>query len=105
MKTHAYTLPAVGEVHLGTFVKTPAPQIVEVLALAGLDFAVLDAEHAPWDRGTLDLVLLAGRASGLPLLVRVAERSAVAILPVLDQGAAGIVVPHVDSAADAQDAR
>jgi 2-keto-3-deoxy-L-rhamnonate aldolase RhmA len=104
MKTHAYTLPAAGEVHLGTFVKTPAPQIVEVLALAGLDFAVLDAEHAPWDRGTLDLALLAGHAAGLPLLVRVAERSAVAILPVLDQGAAGIVVPHVDSAADAHDA-
>jgi len=99
-----YAAPAPGQVHVGTFVKTPAPQVIEVLGLAGLDFAVLDAEHAPWDRGTLDLALLAGRAARLPLLVRVAERSAGAILPVLDQGAAGIVVPHVDSAADALDA-
>lgn len=99
-----YTPPAPGQVHVGTFVKTPAPQVIEVLGLAGLDFAVLDGEHAPWDRGTLDLALLAGRAAALPLLVRVASRSAEAILPVLDQGAAGIVVPHVDSAADAAEA-
>lgn len=99
-----YAPPGPGELHVGTFVKTPAPQVIEILALAGLDFAVLDAEHAPWDRGTLDLALLAGRAARLPLLVRVAERSATAILPVLDQGAAGIVVPHVDSAADAHEA-
>lgn len=102
--TVPYAPPGPGQVHIGTFVKTPAPQVVEVLGLAGLDFAVLDAEHAPWDRGTLDLALLAGRAARLPLLVRVAERSAGSILPVLDQGAAGIVVPHVDSADDARDA-
>lgn len=100
----AYTLPAPGQVHVGTFVKTPSAQVIEVLGLAGLDFAVLDAEHAPWDRGTLDLALLAGRAAGLPLLVRVADRAAASTLSVLDQGAAGIVVPHVDSVADAQDA-
>lgn len=99
-----YAPPSPGQLHIGTFVKTPAPQVIEVLGLAGLDFAVIDAEHGPWDRGSLDLALLAGRAAGLPLLVRVAERSATAILPVLDQGAAGIVVPHVDSVADARDA-
>lgn len=99
-----YVPPGPGEVHIGTFVKTTSPQVVEVLGLAGLDFAVLDAEHAPWDRGTLDLALLAGRAAQLPLFVRVAERNATAILSALDLGAAGVVVPHVDSAADARDA-
>jgi 2-keto-3-deoxy-L-rhamnonate aldolase RhmA len=96
-------LPAPGEVRIGTFVKTPAAQPIEILALAGLDFAVLDAEHAPWDRGTLDLALLAGRACGLPLFVRVPDRSAATLLSALDQGAAGVVVPHVDSVEDARE--
>lgn len=99
-----YALPASGQMQVGTFVKTSAPQVIEILGLAGLDFAVLDAEHAPWDRGALDLALLAGRAARLPLLVRVHERSAAAILGVLDLGAAGVVVPHVNSADDARDA-
>ena len=38
----------------GIFIKTPAYEVVEILAYAGLDFGVLDAEHAPFDRGRLD---------------------------------------------------
>jgi len=85
----------------GVFVKTPAPQIIEVLGSSGIDFAVLDAEHAPLDRQALDLLLLAGRAAGLPLLVRVPDAMPQTILQVLDMGAAGILVPHVDSATQA----
>ena len=58
-------------VELGAFVKTCSPQIVEVLGTAELDFAVVDAEHAPFDRGQIDLMVMAGRASGLPVFVRV----------------------------------
>jgi 2-keto-3-deoxy-L-rhamnonate aldolase RhmA len=35
---------------------------VEVLAGSGLDFIVLDAEHAPFDRNQLDVCLMAARA-------------------------------------------
>lgn len=86
----------------GTFIKTDAPTTVELLGAAGLDFAVLDAEHAPFDRSGLDRMLLAGRAAGLPLLVRVADAAAPGIQTALDLGAAGIVVPRVDSAAVAR---
>jgi hypothetical protein len=81
----------------GLFIKTPAPQIIEIIALAGPDFAVIDAEHAPFDRVTLDLMLLAGRAAGLPLLVRVADARASSIGGALDLGAAGVMVPHIAS--------
>ena len=50
----------------------------------------------------LDLMMLAGRAAGLPLLVRIPDSQAATILSVLDMGAAGVVVPHVDKVADAQ---
>ena len=97
----SYTLPAGDDYHVGTFVKTTSPQCIEILGGTGLDFAVLDAEHAPFDRAALDLAMLAGRAAKLPLFVRVLERSAAGLLSVLDMGAAGVLVPHVDSAQDA----
>jgi len=64
---------------------------------------VLDAEHAPFDRTTLDLAMMAGRAAGLPLFVRVNERSAASLLSALDMGATGVVVPHVDTEQDARE--
>ena len=78
----------------GTFFKTPAYQLVEVLGGAGLDFIVIDAEHAAFDRAQLDVCLLAARASALPALVRVQSSSASHILDALDLGATGIVAPH-----------
>ena len=87
---------------VGTFIKTASPHVVEVLGTTAMDFAILDAEHAPLDRTALDLMLLAGRAVGLPLLVRIPDRNAATILSVLDMGAAGLLVPHVDSVADAE---
>lgn len=98
-----YTLPAGDDWHVGTFVKTTSPQCIEILGGAGLDFSVLDAEHAPFDRATLDLALMAGRSVNLPLFVRVLERTAAGLLSVLDMGAAGVLVPHVDTAEDARE--
>ncbi len=91
-----------GQMLAGTFVKTPSIEVVEVLAMAGLDFICLDAEHAPFDRGRLDNCLAIARALGLPALVRVAAGTPQDILQALDCGAAGVVVPHVDTVAKAQ---
>lgn len=86
---------------VATFVKTDSPQVVEVLGLCGLDYVVLDAEHAPFDRQTMDRMVFAARAVDLPMLVRVPDHRDATILSVLDLGAHGLVVPHVDSPADA----
>lgn len=87
-----------GEPLIGTFMKVPATQNTEVLALEGFDFVMLDEEHAPWDRVTLDAALLAARAFGTAGLVRIARPDAASVLSVLDDGAVGIMCPHVDSA-------
>ncbi|HWL63446.1 MAG TPA: aldolase/citrate lyase family protein [Steroidobacteraceae bacterium] len=87
---------------LGTFIKTPASQVVEVAGAAGLDFVVIDQEHAPFDRVTVDALILAGRAADIAVLVRVPGDSARDILPPLDCGAQGVLVPHVDSGARAE---
>jgi 2-keto-3-deoxy-L-rhamnonate aldolase RhmA len=99
----SYVLPSGAEFHVGTFVKTTSPQVIEILGGSGLDFAVLDAEHAPYDRAALDLAMIAGRAVNLPLFVRVLDRTAAGLLSVLDMGAAGVLVPHVDTEQDARE--
>lgn len=85
-----------GETVCGAFIKTPHPIVIEVMAQVGYDFLVLDAEHAPFDRASIDTLLIAGRAAQIPLLVRVPATGPDWIMAVLDAGAAGIMVPHVN---------
>ncbi len=85
----------------GTFQKTPSHQITELLGDSGLDFAVLDTEHAPFDPAQIDLCMLAAKATNLPMLVRVARNEPDAILAVLDMGATGTFIPHVRTPQDA----
>jgi 2-keto-3-deoxy-L-rhamnonate aldolase RhmA len=88
---------------LGTFIKTPTTHATEILGGLGFDFVVIDQEHAPFDIGAIDRVVLAGRASNIAAIVRVADPRESNILSVLDCGASGILVPHVDTAAKAKD--
>lgn len=92
-----------GEVLAGTWIKTPHPHVVEVLALSPLDCLVLDAEHAPFDRRDLDACILAARAGGKPVLVRPASAAPEQLLNALDLGSDGVIVPHVRSAAEARE--
>ncbi len=90
-----------GEPLAGTFVKTPSHEVIEVLAMSGLDFLCLDAEHSPFDRARTDVCLAMARALDMPCLVRVPAARPDAVLQALDSGAVGVVVPHVDDAATA----
>jgi 2-keto-3-deoxy-L-rhamnonate aldolase RhmA len=92
-----------GGLKVGTFVKTASPQVIEVLGQSRLDFAVIDTEHAPFDRMTLDVMMTASCAVGLPLAVRIPEVRPAVVLSTLDIGAAGLLVPHVDTAEIARD--
>jgi staphyloferrin B biosynthesis citrate synthase len=91
-----------GDKLVGSFVKTPTPHATEILGQVGYDFVVIDAEHAPLDRSHIDVMLLAARAGGMAGLVRVSQASD--ILSVLDCGAVGVLVPHVDSPERAREA-
>ncbi len=92
-----------GDMLSGTFLKTPALQLVEILGISGMDFVALDAEHSPFDRGSVDACLGIARALNFPALVRIAEGTPAAILTALDSGATGVIVPHVNSIDKAQD--
>ncbi|MGF6876904.1 HpcH/HpaI aldolase family protein [Paraburkholderia sp. MM5477-R1] len=87
---------------LGTFVKTPSVHVVEILGAAGFDFLVIDGEHAAFDRQSIDLALLAARAAGVHAVVRVRNCDATEILAALDDGADGVLVPHISSREQAE---
>lgn len=92
-----------GDGLIGTFIKTPTPHNVEILGHAGLDFAVIDQEHAPIDLAHLDVLALASRAVGLPLLARRWGEHRDWIGPALDVGLDGVLVPHVRNGAEAEE--
>lgn len=92
-----------GEILVGTFLKTPAHEMIEILAKSKLDFICLDAEHAPFDRGRMDLCLAMARALNVPTLVRLPTGTPVEVLKALDSGAIGVVVPHVDTVEKARE--
>ena len=82
---------------VGTFIKTPTTHAIEILGDLGFDFVVIDEEHAPFNRESIDVALLAAQACGTAGIVRVPDASAAGILSALDCGATGVLVPHVAS--------
>ena len=90
-----------GEVVLGAFIKSASHQIAEVLGHCSIDFIVIDAEHAPFDAGDVDRIVLGARSNDLPCLVRTPDHSASFINRCLDLGASGIMAPHVTDASAA----
>lgn len=83
---------------LGTFViEYPVPATLNACALADFDFVVLDMEHSTVDFSRLELLIAAGQAAGLATLVRPWGEDIGLIGKILDMGASGIMVPHVDS--------
>ena len=88
---------------LGSFLKFTVPQPSEILGQIGYDFVMLDEEHAPWTREQLGVAYLGARAFGIAPLVRISRPDSASILSALDDGAVGVMVPHVSSAEKARD--
>ncbi|MBC8091762.1 MAG: 2,4-dihydroxyhept-2-ene-1,7-dioic acid aldolase [Pseudonocardia sp.] len=89
---------------LGAWVKLPAPESVELLALAGFDFVVIDAEHGAIDIRMMSTMIGVAHGCGLAPFVRVAGTAPRDVQVPLDAGAAGLFVPQIDDTARARDA-
>jgi 4-hydroxy-2-oxoheptanedioate aldolase len=91
-----------GERLLGALLRMPAGELVEMVAVAGFDFVLIDCEHGPADISALGQHIALAQVHGVPVVVRVGEGDRAQILRVLDQGAEGILAPHLESADDAR---
>jgi 2-keto-3-deoxy-L-rhamnonate aldolase RhmA len=79
-----------------------SPGLMAILAEAGADFVLLDTEHSGVGIETIKAQLAACRGLGIVPMVRVPGCHYHLIAPVLDAGAMGIMVPMVETAAQAQ---
>jgi 2-dehydro-3-deoxyglucarate aldolase/4-hydroxy-2-oxoheptanedioate aldolase len=85
-----------GELLVGTLSTLPAPEIAEVLADLVFDWLFIDTEHGSFDAMEAQALLQAA-GSRCPCLVRVPAGQEVWIKKALDIGAAGVIVPQVNS--------
>ncbi|WP_324672230.1 HpcH/HpaI aldolase family protein [Hymenobacter sp. GOD-10R] len=84
-----------GEPTLGTFVQLGGTTIIECLALASLDYVVLDLEHGPGSVADAGAQILAAERHHLTPLVRIKDNSRASVMNLLDQGAQGLVIPAI----------
>jgi 2-dehydro-3-deoxyglucarate aldolase/4-hydroxy-2-oxoheptanedioate aldolase len=87
---------------LGTWLSVGSPVIAELAAVCGLDWVLLDLEHGCGSEADLPDQLRALRGGPTRGIVRVPGDRPDLVARVLDQGADGVMVPHVDRAEQAE---
>lgn len=95
---------ASGQTVRGIHLTFAAPQIIEILAPARLDFVYIDGEHGTFDWRDIEVSCVTAERHGMTPIARVPDRSAGTITRFLDRGVLGIVAPHVESVEDAREA-
>ncbi len=86
-----------GRPQLGCFSALPSPGFVEALGHSTLDFIIIDTEHGPASIETAETLLRAADAAGTNSFVRVPANRPDMISAMLDCGAAGVMVPMVET--------
>lgn len=91
-----------GEPSIGTWLTLPTPTAATFMARTGFDWLTVELEHTPITLETAAACFSIIAASGKIPLVRVPWNTAENIKRVLDSGAFGIVVPMVNTRAEAE---
>lgn len=89
---------------LGCFVTWPVSGVVELAALAGFDFVVLDSEHGFFSIESVASMLVAADSAGVPAIVRSPSALSGELPRYLDAGAAGTLLPRIEGAGMARSA-
>ena len=89
-----------GESTVGPFVGFPSPAMVETMGWMGFDFVVIDCEHGPMDFETAEHMIRAAELSGTTAILRIGLNEQQHIQRYMDAGAAGVMIPLINNAAD-----
>jgi len=93
-----------GQTAYGGWMMIGHPTIAELMAGEGFDWICVDMEHTSTDLPTFHEIALALKGTNVDLLVRLGSLDAVLAKRVLDSGAQGIIVPNINTAAQAKEA-
>jgi 4-hydroxy-2-oxoheptanedioate aldolase len=87
---------------LGPIFGIPSPALVEMVGYMGFDFVLLDGEHGSLTQPLCEDLVRAADTVGLTTVVRVPRNESSTIAGYLETGAAGVMVPDVRTAEQAQ---
>lgn len=87
---------------IGVWMQIPHPIVAETLGQSGADFILVDGEHGPIAPDSLMSVLPGLDRFNMPTLYRVRSNQTDLIKGALDAGVSGVMVPMVNSAAEAK---
>jgi 2-keto-3-deoxy-L-rhamnonate aldolase RhmA len=90
-----------GELVLGTILSLNSPDVAEILSGVGFDWLFIDAEHSTLDPHDLKAIFQACGDS-VPCVVRLPALDEIVVKKTLDAGAAGLLVPQVNNAGQAE---
>ncbi len=100
-KTHSLKkLLAKGENVIGTWCEVPSPEVINILAKAGLDFVIIDMEHGAMDFNLAGKMVMAAEVESCFPLIRVSRNDHSDILRALETAPEGIIIPHIESKND-----
>ena len=86
----------------GAWCVIPGGFTAQLLAHAGFDWLCIDMQHGLIGYTEMRAMVQAVRFTGVPVLVRVSANTGGEIMRALDVGADGVIVPMVNSAAEAK---
>jgi 4-hydroxy-2-oxoheptanedioate aldolase len=90
-------------VWVGTIWTVPHWKIAEMMGIAGFDCLWLEMEHSDFTLEQMSQMILAARATGMEVMVRIPRGSYNDVIKPLEAGATGLLLPHCTGAADAQE--
>ena len=79
------------------------PNLAWMLIQSGFDYFIIDNEHGAYSPETVSNMIAAARGAGIAVIVRIPEIRREAIMKPLDSGAAGLLVPMVNTAEQARE--
>ena len=95
---------AANQLTVGSWITLAHPAIAEIMARAGFDWLTVDMEHSVITIREAEELIRVVSLCNVPALVRLTSNNADLIKRVMDAGAIGIIVPMVNSRADAESA-
>ena len=93
-----------GDISIGSWCGVGHPAVAEIIAHAGFEWLALDCEHGEAETGDIGNFCRACRNQGTKPYIRVRENDVLTIRRALDLGAAGVIVPLVNSTEEAEKA-
>lgn len=91
-----------GEIIIGPWCIIPSPTVTDIIGKTGVDFVIIDMEHGDFSLETVENMVRAAESSGCIPFVRAEKNDESCILKILELGAIGVIIPHIESRADAE---